>query len=56
MLNENNAQNLDISKIELAAKEAMRRARLSSGVENIERDIAKAIAAAIEEYDRQKSE
>lgn len=47
---------LDVKKIEQAAKEAMRNARLTTGVEDIHSDIAKAIAAAIAEYDKQKSE
>lgn len=47
---------MDERKIERAAIEAIRNAQMTSGTENIYRDIAKAIAAAIAEYDRQKSE
>lgn len=47
---------MDVKAIEQAAKEAMRNARLVSGKDDIYRDIAKAIAAAIAEYDKQKSE
>lgn len=47
---------VDEKKIERAAMEAIRRAQISSGTENFYRDVAKAIAAAIAEYDRQKSE
>lgn len=56
MLNENQDFYLDIKQIEKAAENAMRNARLTSGRDNIQRDIAVAIAAAIAEYDRQKSE
>lgn len=56
MLEEKPCSGLDTAKIEQAAKEAMRRARIVSGVDDIHRDIAKAIAAAIAEYDKQKSE
>ena len=47
---------MDEAKIERAAMEAIRRAQISSGTENFYRDVAKAIAAAIAEYDRPKSE
>lgn len=47
---------MDEKAIERAALEAMRQARAVSGSENIYRDIAKAVAATIAEYDRQKSE
>lgn len=56
MLNENQDFYLDIKQIEDVAKDAMRNARLTSGRDNIQRDIAVAIAAAIAEYDRQKSQ
>ena len=47
---------MDVQAIERAAMEAIRRVRLSSGTEDVYRDVAKAIAAAIAEYNRQKSE
>lgn len=47
---------MDYKRIELAAKEAMYKAQMSAGTDDIQRDIAKAIAAAIAEYDKQKSE
>lgn len=47
---------MDTKKIELVAKEAMRRERIRTGESNIQVEIAKAIAAALEEYDKQKSE
>lgn len=45
---------MDVKAIERAAKEAMRNARITTGAEDIHRDIAKAIAAAVAEYDRQR--
>lgn len=57
MLNEDlDCKRLNISEIERAARLAMERSSRATGVDNIYRDVAKAIAAAIEEYDRQKSE
>lgn len=47
---------MDYVKIERAAKIAMDRERKRTGEDDIVRDVAKAIAAAIAEYDRQKSE
>lgn len=47
---------MDYAKIERAAKIAMDRERKRTGQDDIVRDVAKAIAAAIAEYDRQKSE
>lgn len=47
---------MDIKAIELAAKEAMRKTRITTGIDDIHRDIAKAIAAAVAEYDKQKNE
>lgn len=55
MLEEKVDSGLDVTKIERAAKEAIRRARITSGKDDIQRDIAKAVAAAIAEYDKQKS-
>lgn len=45
---------MDFSKIEAAAKHAMDKRRKMVGTKDLDSDIAKAIAAAIEEYDRQK--
>ena len=47
---------MDYAKIERAAKDAMVKASIVNGSSDIVRDVAKAIAAAIAEYDRQKSE
>lgn len=47
MLEEKLCSGLDTAKIEQAAKEAMRRARIVSGVDDIHRDIAKAITAQL---------
>jgi len=47
---------MNFAKIESAAKHAMDRRRKMVGTKDIDADIAKAIAAAIEEYDKQKSE
>ena len=47
---------MDYAQIERAAKIAMDRERKRTGEDDIDRDVAKAIAAAIAEYDRQKSE
>lgn len=46
---------MDYGKIEHAAKEAMQREAARTGNADICRDVAKAIAAAIAEYDKQKS-
>ena len=46
---------MDYAQIERAAKIAMDRERKRTGEDDIVRDVAKAIAAAIAEYDRQKS-
>ena len=46
---------MDYAKIERAAKIAMVSERKRTGQDDIVRDVAKAIAASIAEYDRQKS-
>lgn len=56
MLNENmDCKGLDVRAIERAAKEGMLHGSKATGGADIVRDVARAIAAAIEEYDRQKS-
>jgi len=47
---------MNFAKIESAAKHAMDKHRKMTGKKDIDADIAKAISAAIEEYDKQKSE
>lgn len=47
---------MDTSKIEQAAKEAAIRFQRSNGSDDLVKIIAKAVAAAIAEYDHQKSE
>lgn len=47
---------MDTSKIEQAAKEAAIRFQRSTGSDDLVKIIAKAVAAAIAEYDRQKAE
>lgn len=46
---------MDPKKIEQAALEAMRRYRMATGSDDLPHLIAKAVAAAIAEYDRQKN-
>lgn len=47
---------MDTSKIEQAAKDAAIRFQRTTGSDDMVKIIAKAVAAAIAEYDRQKSE
>lgn len=47
---------MDVSKIEQAAKDAASRFQRSTGTDDLVKIIAKAVAAAIAEYDRQKTE
>lgn len=47
---------MDSAKIEKAALHAIDKHRKQTGNKNLEIEIAKAIAAAIAEYDKQKSE
>lgn len=47
---------MDTSKIEQAAKEAAIRFQRMTGSDDLVKIIAKAVAAAIAEYDHQKSE
>lgn len=47
---------MDVSKIEQAAKDAAIRFQRSTGSDDLVKIIAKAVAAAIAEYDHQKTE
>ena len=47
---------MDVSKIEQAAKDAAIRFQRSTGSDDLVKIITKAVAAAIAEYDHQKTE
>lgn len=46
---------MDQKKIEQAALEAIRRYQITSGRDDLPQIVAKAVAAALAEYDRQKN-